>query len=55
MIKKGQKLEAVKHARKHLASDEPEHFPTIQKGMALLAFSNETNIQPYRELLNEDR
>jgi hypothetical protein len=30
MIKEGHKLEAVKHARKYLASDEPEHFQTIQ-------------------------
>ena len=51
----GQKFEAVKHARKHLATDEPEHLPTIQKGMALLAFPSETNIQAYRELLNENR
>ena len=55
LIKIGQKFEAVKHARKHLATDEPEHLPTIQKGMALLAFPSETNIQAYRELLNENR
>jgi hypothetical protein len=45
----------VKHARKHLASDDPDHLPTIQKGMALLAFSGDTSIQPYRELLSDDR
>ncbi len=55
LIKAGLKLEAVKHARKHLATDDPEHLPTIQKGMALLAFSGDTTIQPYRELLDEDR
>ena len=55
LIKAGQKLEAVKHARKHLASDDPEHFHTIQKGMALLAFSGSTTIQPYRDLLSDDR
>ena len=55
LIKAGQKLEAVKHARKHLASDDPEHFQTIQKGMALLAFSGGTTIQPYRDLLSDDR
>lgn len=55
LIKAGHKLEAVRHARKHLATDEPEHLQTIQKGMALLAFSGTTTIQPYRDLLSDER
>jgi len=48
LVRQGRKLEAVKHARKHLAValsgggplTEPEHIRAMQKIMGLLAFSS---------------
>ena len=41
-------MDAVKHARKHLSSNDPEQLPLIQRGMGLLAFPADTNVEPYR-------
>lgn len=54
-VKVGKKMEAVKHARKHLATDDPDQLPVVQRGMALLAFPKDTTLTPYKELLREDR
>ena len=48
LIKAGKRLDAVKHARKHLSSSDPEQLPLIQRGMGLLAFPVDTNVEPYR-------
>lgn len=48
LIKKDQKIEAVKHAKKYLATDDPEHLPIVQQGMGLLAFPLDTVLQPYK-------
>ena len=48
MIKKDQKMEAVRHAKKFLSTDDPEHLPIVQQGMALLAFPLDTVLQPYK-------
>ena len=48
LIKSGKKMDAVKHARKHLSSNDPEQLPLIQRGMGLLAFPADTNVEPYR-------
>lgn len=55
LIKKDQKIEAVKHAKKFLATDDPEHLPIIQQGMGLLAFPLDTVLQPYKDLLDPSR
>ena len=48
LIKSGKRMDAVKHARKHLSSNDPEQLPLIQRGMGLLAFPADTNVEPYR-------
>jgi macrophage erythroblast attacher len=55
LIKSGKRMDAVKHARKHLSSNDPEQLPLIQRGMGLLAFPADTNVEPYRKMLREDR
>ncbi|XP_076057019.1 E3 ubiquitin-protein transferase Katazuke [Oratosquilla oratoria] len=55
LIKSDQKMEAVKHARKHFAGQDPCHLPDIQKCMALIAFPLNTDISPYKELLSDSR
>ena len=58
LIKRREKLEAVKHARKYMSTctEDPDQLSIIQKGCALLAFDDaNTQIQPYRDLYKEDR
>jgi macrophage erythroblast attacher len=55
LIKAGRRMDAVKHARKHLATDDPDQLPIVQRGMGLLAFPVDTPVDPYRDLLREDR
>ena len=56
LVKKGQKLEAVKHAKKFLCTEtELEHLAVVQQAMGLLAFSSSTQIQPYKDLLDKSR
>ena len=55
LIKSGKRMEAVKHARKHLATDDPDQLPYVQRGMGLLAFPVETEVEPYKEMLRDDR
>lgn len=55
LIRRGHRLEAVRHAKKHLASDDADQLPSIQQAMALLAFPVDTHVQPYRDMLREDR
>lgn len=38
LIRSDQRMDAIKHARKHFPSFEDEHLATIQQVMALLAF-----------------
>lgn len=42
LIRNDQRMDAIKHARKHFAGFESEHLATIQQVMALLAFSVDT-------------
>merc|ERR1719481_10327 len=53
--KEGDRLEAVRHAKKHLASEEQCHLDIVQQGMGLLAFPLDTLIQPYKDLLDSNR
>ena len=54
-IKKDRKIDAVRHAKKYLATDDPDMLPIVQKGMAILAFPLDTQIEPYRDMLQEYR
>ncbi|QQP50383.1 Uncharacterized protein FKW44_011375, partial [Caligus rogercresseyi] len=54
-IKRGQKMDAIKHARKHLAIEDPEQLFTVQRAMALLVFPPNTLLRPYCELLKDSR
>ena len=58
LIKRREKLEAVKHARKYMSpnTDDADQLMIIQRGCALLAYDDpSTQIHPYRDLYKEDR
>jgi len=57
LIKRREKLEAVKHAQKYMNTEDPDQLAIVQKGCALLAFGPDANTQihPYRDLYREDR
>lgn len=55
LVKKGNRLEAVRHAKKYLATDENQQLGLVQQGMGMLAFPLDTPIQPYRDLLDSSR
>ncbi|OQR76237.1 macrophage erythroblast attacher isoform 1 [Tropilaelaps mercedesae] len=58
LVRQGQRLEAVKHARKHFSAPEPEQVEDIQKTMFLLALpmdNFESLPAPYRELCDPTR
>ena len=56
MVKAGQRLEAVKHAKKYLSTEsELENSSIVQQAMGLLAFPSTTSIQPYKDLLDQQR
>lgn len=54
-IKSGERLEAVKHARKFLSTDEGSQLELVQQVMGLLAYPLDTPLQPYRDLLDQSR
>lgn len=47
MVRQGQRMEAVKHARKYFSVVEPEHLHKVQQLMGLLAFTENTKVSPY--------
>jgi len=51
-VRKGEKAEAVKYARKHLSTDQPEHLDLVKHVMGLLAFPVDTQLEPYKQLLD---
>ncbi|ESO12961.1 hypothetical protein HELRODRAFT_62544 [Helobdella robusta] len=55
LVKAGKRVEAIWHARKYVSSLEDPLYSEIQKTMALLAFPLDTQIAPYKELLDEKR
>lgn len=55
MIRCDKMMEAIKHSRKYFPSFEEEHLSSIQQGMALLAFSANTEIECYRVLFDPRR
>lgn len=42
LIRSDRRMDAIKHARKHLSTFDDEHLATIQQVMALLVFSVNT-------------
>lgn len=55
LIRKDQRLDAVKHARKHFPNFEFEQLKEIRQCMGLLAYPVNTKIEPYKSLLDETR
>ncbi|CAD5116611.1 DgyrCDS5484 [Dimorphilus gyrociliatus] len=55
LVKEKKILEAVKHARNFLSSTDPDKLTDIKQCMALLAYSPDTELEPYRSLFSEDR
>jgi len=55
LVKSGNRLEAVRHAKKYLSTDDSSHLGIVQQGMGLLAFPLSTVIQPYKDLLDSSR
>ena len=55
LIRSDRRIDAVKHARKHLSTCEKEQLPSVQHAMALLALPLTTQLSPYKELLSPDR
>ncbi|CAG7681241.1 unnamed protein product [Allacma fusca] len=56
LVRCGKRFEAVRHARKYLADTEGhDQMSAIMKCMGLLAYPADTAIQPYSELLSNDR
>ncbi|CAH0381822.1 unnamed protein product [Bemisia tabaci] len=55
LVRADRRVDAVKHARKHFSNYEEDQLKDIQHCMALLAFPTNTEIAPYKEMLNESR
>ncbi|KAK9501944.1 hypothetical protein O3M35_012572 [Rhynocoris fuscipes] len=55
LIKTERRLDAVKHARKYFSTFEEDQIIAIQHCMALLAFPTNTELSPYKELLEDER
>merc|ERR1719209_893207 len=53
LVKAGDRMAAVQHAKKHLATGE--QVEVVQQAMGLLAFPTDTHVQPYRDLLDASR
>lgn len=55
LIRADRRIDAVKHARKHLSTCEEDQLPSVQHAMALLALPLNTQLSPYKELLSPGR
>ncbi|XP_074598943.1 E3 ubiquitin-protein transferase Katazuke [Brevipalpus obovatus] len=55
LVRRNQRLEAIKHARKYLSNVEDMQQKDLQHVMGLLAFTPETAIEPYKSLFDESR
>lgn len=55
LVRSDRRIEAVRHARKHFSTYEEDQLQEIQHCMALLAFPANTEISPYKEMLQESR
>jgi macrophage erythroblast attacher len=55
LVKSGRRLDAIKHARKQFSTMEEDHTEDMKHYMGLLAMSLDTQVEPYKDLLSEDR
>uniref|UniRef100_A0A8C4N2C0 E3 ubiquitin-protein transferase MAEA n=1 Tax=Eptatretus burgeri TaxID=7764 RepID=A0A8C4N2C0_EPTBU len=55
LVRANQRLEAVRHARKHLSQAEGQQLEEVRQVMGMLAFPAETHLSPYKELLEPGR
>lgn len=55
LIRSDQRLLAVKHAQKYLSAFEQDQLNEIKKCMALLAFPIDTELEPYKSMLEISR
>ncbi|CAG0917946.1 unnamed protein product [Notodromas monacha] len=55
LVKSGRRLEAIKHARKQFSAMEEDYTEAMKHFMGLLAMSKDTQVQPYKDMLSEDR
>ncbi|XKL62793.1 hypothetical protein PGB90_002626 [Kerria lacca] len=55
LVRTDKKMDAVKHARKYFSTYEDNQLEEIQRCMALLAFPPDTQLSPYKELLEQKR
>ncbi|XP_074641550.1 E3 ubiquitin-protein transferase MAEA-like isoform X1 [Tubulanus polymorphus] len=55
LIRSNKRLDAVKHARKYFTNLEDNQLNDVQRVMGLLAFPSDTQVAPYKELLDPSR
>ncbi|XP_070541046.1 E3 ubiquitin-protein transferase MAEA-like [Ptychodera flava] len=55
LIRCNKRMEAIKHARRFFANLETHQLAEVQKVMGLLAYPSDTQISPYKELLDSTR
>lgn len=55
LVRNNNRLEAVTHARKHFVNLEDGQYLDVQRCMGLLAFPLDTEVAPYKELLDTGR
>lgn len=55
LVKQNKKLEAIRHARKHLTNVEDSQRKELEQMMGLLAHPLDTQKEPYRSLLDKSR
>lgn len=55
LIRKGERLSAVKHAQKFFPAFEQDQLTEIKKSMALLAFPLNTDLEPYHTMFDIKR
>ncbi|XP_035826567.1 E3 ubiquitin-protein transferase MAEA isoform X2 [Aplysia californica] len=54
LIRENKRVDAIKHARKHFSSAEPQQVADVQKLMGMLAFDCNRQDNPYSDLLSKD-
>ncbi|XP_047035929.1 E3 ubiquitin-protein transferase MAEA [Helicoverpa zea] len=55
LVREDKRLEAVRYAKKHFSTYEEDQLKDIQHCMGMLAFPKDTEVEPYRSLLQTGR
>uniref|UniRef100_A0AAY4EZA7 E3 ubiquitin-protein transferase MAEA n=1 Tax=Denticeps clupeoides TaxID=299321 RepID=A0AAY4EZA7_9TELE len=55
LIRQNKRMDAVRHARKHFSQAEGGQLDEVRQVMGMLAFSSDTHISPYKDLLDPAR